>query len=47
VTSPDDFYAVVRRTAARYYGEGAADAFVADFKEPGLVFRLVPDCVRA
>jgi len=37
----------VRRTAARYYGEDAADDFVAGFKEPGLVIRLRPDRIRA
>ena len=47
VLSPDGFHDVVRRTAARYYGEAAADAFAAAYKEPGLVIRLVPEGIRA
>jgi PPOX class probable F420-dependent enzyme len=47
VLRPDGFHDVVRRTAARYYGEDAADAFAAAFKEPGLVIRLVPERIRA
>lgn len=45
--SPDGFHDAVRRTAARYYGEDAADAFADAVTEPGLVVRLVPDHIRA
>jgi PPOX class probable F420-dependent enzyme len=45
--TPDGFHDLVRRTAARYYGEEAADPFVAGFKEPGLVIRMRPDPIRA
>ncbi|MEP6681333.1 MAG: pyridoxamine 5'-phosphate oxidase family protein [Chloroflexota bacterium] len=45
--SPYGFHDVVRRTAARYYGEDAADAFADAYTEPGLVVRLVPDHIRA
>jgi len=44
--SSDGFHDVVRRTAARYYGEAEADAFAAGYVEPGLVVRLMPDKVR-
>jgi PPOX class probable F420-dependent enzyme len=47
VLTPDGFHDLVRRTAARYYGEDAADDFVAGFKEPGLVIRMRPDRIRA
>jgi PPOX class probable F420-dependent enzyme len=47
VLTPEGFHDVVRRTAARYYGEDAADAFAGAFKKPGLVIRLVPDRIRA
>ncbi len=45
--STDGFYDVVRRTAVRYVGADAADAFVAGYPEPRVVIRLVPDRIRA
>ena len=44
--SSDGFYDVVRRTAARYYGPGEADAFAAGYSEPGVVIRITPDRLR-
>jgi PPOX class probable F420-dependent enzyme len=43
----EGFHEVVRRTAVRYAGADAADAFVAGYPEAFNVIRLVPEKIRA
>lgn len=45
--STDGFYDALRRTAARYDGPGAVEAFMASYPAPGIVVRLVPQRYRA
>lgn len=45
-TKPEDFYAVVGRTALRYSGPEAAERMVADYA-PGAVIRIEPGTIRA
>ena len=45
--SPDGFHDVVRRTAARYYGEEQADDFANGYTTPGVVMRIEPARIRA
>jgi PPOX class probable F420-dependent enzyme len=43
---PSAFYAVLGRTATRYYGEERGQRMVAGYTSPGVVIRLEPGNVR-
>ena len=45
-TKPEDFYAVLGRTALRYSGPEAAERMVAEYA-PGAVIRIEPGTLRA